>query len=108
MSFLTPQEKKRLSYAHDRRNVYGGNAKASRKAIPLRKQEDRQNDRRTAKQALPLVAALGTEDWLSDDSAENRMAVHTAKKKRDRWRKTPDASLGKVLKQGKPPRALRG
>jgi hypothetical protein len=29
-----PEEKKRLSLKHDRRNVYGENAKASRKGIP--------------------------------------------------------------------------
>lgn len=34
---MTPQEKKSLSYAKDRRNTYGENSKASRKAIPLSK-----------------------------------------------------------------------
>jgi hypothetical protein len=29
----TPQEKKHLSYAKDRRNTYGENSKSSRKAI---------------------------------------------------------------------------
>ncbi|MGC4072351.1 MAG: hypothetical protein QM760_07520 [Nibricoccus sp.] len=105
MSFLTPQEKKRLSYAHDRRNVYRENSKASRKSIPLRKKEDRQGDRRVAKQVLP--AALVSEDLLADDSVENRIAVHQAKKKRTRWRKIPDAPLGAVLKLGKSTLALR-
>lgn len=33
----TPQDKKALSYAKDRRNTYGENDKSSRKAIPARK-----------------------------------------------------------------------
>jgi len=104
-SIHTPQEKKRLSYERDRRNVYRENAKASRKAIPLRKKKDHQNDRRVANQLLPV--ALHTDDLLADDSAENLIADHRAKKKRSRWRKTPDAPLGKVLKYGKSPLALR-
>ena len=96
MSFLTPQDKKRLSYAHDRRNAYGENAKASRKAIPLRKREDRQNDRRVAKQALPV--SLVASDLLADDSAENCIAVHQAEKKRTRWRKTPDVPLRDIVR----------
>lgn len=105
MSFLTPQEKKRLSYAHDRRNIYRENSKASRKAIPLRKKADRRDDRHAATKAVHAV--LPTEDLLSDDSAENRIAAHQAKKKRTKWRKTPDAPLGAVLKHGKSLLALR-
>jgi hypothetical protein len=105
MSFLTPQKKKRLSYAHDRRNVYRENSKASRKSIPLRKQEDRRSDRRVAKQVIPV--ALVAKDLLDDDSLENRIAAHAAKKRRTKWRKTPDAPLGEVLKHGKSIIALR-
>jgi len=34
MNRKTPQQKKAESYANDRRNTYGENDKASRKAIP--------------------------------------------------------------------------
>jgi hypothetical protein len=37
----SPQEKKALSYELDRRNAYGQNDKAARKAIPLRKAMER-------------------------------------------------------------------
>jgi hypothetical protein len=104
-SIHTPQEKKRLSYERDRRNVYGENSKASRKKIPLRKKIERQTDRRVANQLLP--AALNTDDLLADDSAENRIIAHIKKKKRIHWRKTPDAPLGKILKYGKNPLAPR-
>jgi hypothetical protein len=105
MSSLTPQEKKRLSYERDRRNIYRRNAKSSRKAIPLRKQEARQNDRSVAKRVFS--SALVAEELLADDSVENRIALHQAKMKRTRWRKTPDAPLGAVLKHGKCALALR-
>ena len=48
----TPQEKKILSYAKDCRNNYGENDKSSRKAIPRRKQQQRQNERRVLKANL--------------------------------------------------------
>jgi adenine-specific DNA methylase len=97
MSFLTPQKKKELSYKLDRRNDFDGSSKAGRKLVPLRKQLERQNDRRVAKQIIPN--ALIASDLLADDSVENRIAVHEAKKKRTRWRKTRDIPLGEKLSQ---------
>jgi hypothetical protein len=48
----SPQEKKSLSCANDRRNTYRENDKASRKLIPLRKaQESRQGKRRQSLKA---------------------------------------------------------
>ena len=41
----TPQQKKRLSYEHDRRNSYGENQKSSRKNIPKSKQRSHQEER---------------------------------------------------------------
>jgi len=58
---LTPQEKKVLSYAKDCRNVYGENDKSSRKAIPRRKQQQRQNERRVLKANLKKTIE-GTEE----------------------------------------------
>jgi hypothetical protein len=95
MSFLTPQKKKELSYKLDRRSDFDASTKAGRKLVPLRKQSERQNDRRVAKQIIPI--ALVASDLLADDSIENRIAVHEAKKKRTHWRKTRDIPLGEKL-----------
>ena len=92
---LTPQQKKRLSYAKDRRNMYGENSQASRKAIPKRKRQRSRAKRRVAQQILPH--ALHAEDLLSDDSVENRIAATHGK--RQGWRKFPDQALGLVLKR---------
>jgi len=48
----SPQEKKRLSLRKDRRNTYGENSKASRKAIPRHKKAQRRAARRIEKQVL--------------------------------------------------------
>src|SRR4028119_181715 len=53
MERKTPQEKKRLSYAKDRRNTYGENDKSSRKNIRRRKRHPNRSNRRTARQPPP-------------------------------------------------------
>jgi hypothetical protein len=87
MSYKTPQEKKALAYEHDRRNRFGQNAKASRKAIPLRKAKTKRADRKSANQILST--APKTIDLLADDAPENKIAGIQKK----RWRKVPDVSL---------------
>lgn len=70
---LSPQEKKSLSYARDRRNSYGENDKASRKAIPARKAGENRKVRRKATQAIGQVervdeaAAAALESSLKHD-----------------------------------------
>jgi hypothetical protein len=59
----TPQDKKSLSYAKDRRNTYGENDKSSRKAIPARKAGESRKVRRKANQVLTVV------ERLDDDAA---------------------------------------
>lgn len=54
----TPQAKKALSYALDRRNAYRENDKASRKLIPLRKARENRQDRRKIAQALDTLTRL--------------------------------------------------
>jgi hypothetical protein len=103
MTFLTPQDKKRLSYEHDRRNAYGENAKASRKAIPRRKQQGRQAGRRSTKQIIP--AAYVADDLLADNSVENRIASIDGK--RQRWRKSPDIPLRDFVQRQKKRRVVR-
>ena len=89
----TPQEKKALSLSRDRRNAYGENDKASRKAIPRRKASVNRANRHQDQQALDKV--LGIPDEKLDDAAEQRVLGRRRKK----WRKWPDEPLGEVLKR---------
>lgn len=87
-----PQEKKALSYANDRRNVYGENDKASRKAIPARKAGEHRKVRRKAKRSLRVV------EQADDQSA----AVIESSLKHDvervgGWTKSPDAPLSDYI-----------
>jgi hypothetical protein len=80
---LTPQEKKALSYAKDRRNTYGQNDKAARKAIPLNKALCH----RAARRMDRVAVEQGVED------------VPPAPPKAP-WKKSADTPLGAVV-QGK-------
>jgi hypothetical protein len=87
----TPQEKKRLSYAKDRRNTYGENSKASRKGIPLAKARANRADRHAQDKLLSdAVGAAGP-----DDLANAELRVRTVKPRE--WKKSPDEPLGEVL-----------
>ena len=110
---LTPQEKKQLSYDHDRRNSYGENDKSSRKAIRLRKRIVARTYRRATGQQIPKNALAGSAEDL--EAAEGRVLAT----KRPGWRKWPDMPLrefvarqqnGRVLRHGrkKRSRASRG
>ena len=92
MARKTPQEKKRLSLAKDRRNTYGENSKASRKNIPRHKKDQNRVDRRAP--TVALRGARGPRDPQLEDELEAR-----AHRRRGRiaWRKQPDTPLGKVL-----------
>lgn len=48
----SPQEKKSLSYDRDRRDLYGENAKASRRIVPLRKAHLNRAHRKAVTQTL--------------------------------------------------------
>jgi hypothetical protein len=93
MSRKTPQEKKALSYAKDRRNVYGENDKASRKIIPLRKARQNRGFRKTANQVLQKV--IGEIEIERFENIENEMRSL----KRGSWKKVPDAPLGELLQR---------
>jgi len=82
---LTPQEKKVLSYAKDCRNTYGENDKGARKAIPRRKQQQRQNERRVLKANLKK-AVTGEEEVVRE------------RPKIGMWRKVPDEPLASRFK----------
>lgn len=89
---MTPQQKKRLSYARDRRNTYGENNKSSRKNIPLSKAFDIRSERHA--QDCALAKSLLATEVHELEGVENRVR---ATKKRQ-WRKVPDEPLGEVLK----------
>ena len=87
----SPQEKKALSYAKDRRNAYGGNDKSSRKRIPRRKREVNMANRHAAR--LQLDNAIGPVDAERAERAEVRLRSTRGRT----WRKFPDEPLGQVL-----------
>ena len=88
MGRKSPQEKKRLSYAKDRRNEFGENDKSSRKNIPRHKRrvnrENRHRDQRM------LTSARGPLDVERAATAEENLL----KVRPRRWRKWPDSPLG--------------
>jgi hypothetical protein len=86
----TPQEKKRLSYAKDRRNTYGENSKASRKNVPRSKALDIRSERH-AQEVLMSKALHGGDEQLSAIEVK----VRTTKPRQ--WRKSPDTPLGELL-----------
>ena len=87
----TPQEKKKLSYERDRRNVYGNSPHAARKAIPLRKAQRNRANRHLANQELAIQTPASLE--AVGDDLESQLGLKTEKI----WRKDPDAPLGKVV-----------
>jgi len=93
MRRLTPQEKKELSYAKDRRNAYGENDKSSRKNIPLRKRLVNRANRHQEQQLLSGVT--GTPDTDTADVTEQRLLGTRPKS----WRKSPDEPLGERLRK---------
>jgi len=101
LSRKSPQEKKRLSLLKDRRNTYGENSKASRKAIPRHKKSQRRATRRIQKQVL----SAGSHPELDlDEAVSVRLASHQTWV----WKKTPDTPLGEVLAKKLKHRAERG
>ncbi|MER7133432.1 hypothetical protein [Streptosporangium saharense] len=87
----SPQEKKRLSYAKDRRNDYGENDKSSRRNIRRNKQAPHRANRHHDHQILE--AAIGVVDAQTGEDVEARLLV----KRRKAWRKVPDAPLGEIV-----------
>ena len=92
----SPQEKKVLSYAKDRRNGYGENDKSSRKAIRVRKRAPHRANRRRSGQILDAARGAG-------DVAE-RLEGRRPKS----WRKFGDGALGQVVQERLERRAREG
>ena len=100
MGKRTPQEKKRLSYARDRRNVYGEAPHAARKNIPLRKALRNRANRHYANQQLTFEG-VGFDEELADaiESRVRQKAPHE-------WGKWPDAPLCEVVARKSRNRAI--
>jgi len=87
----TPQDKKRLSYAKDRRNDYGESAKSSRRSIARFKARDIRRERHGKNQALQSVLGAGTED----QQVAAEVAARTVKRRLRE--KVPDIPLGEYI-----------
>jgi hypothetical protein len=91
----SPQEKKSASLDHDRRNAYGENDKSSRRNIPKSKQLSNQAERKAANQPLgKLRTAISEADAAA---AELESRARSIEKRRNGFRKSPDASLREVI-----------
>jgi hypothetical protein len=84
----TPQEKKRLSYAKDRRNTFAENSKASRKGIPLHKAREIRAERHS--QNMRLAQSLGVAGVEALEVVENDVRATPPRT----WKKDPDKPLG--------------
>jgi hypothetical protein len=93
----TPQQKKQLSYEHDRRNTHGENQKSSRKNIPRSKQRSHQDERRSVRQTLIATQSVPTEDVV--DETQSQALKKGRIKKLQAFRKSPDRPLGEVVKR---------
>lgn len=91
MTRRTPQEKKALSYAKDRRNNYRANDKASRRLIPLQKARVNRAYRKAVNNILQTAV-------VSNDAREVEiLADKTAAILKSGWMKYPDTPLGEVV-----------
>jgi hypothetical protein len=100
MKKRTPQEKKKLSYKRDRRNVYGEAPHAARKAIPLHKALRNRANRHSANQEINYQGPAPEVDLA--DELESRI-YHRAPQE---WEKYPDAPLGEVVAKKSRKRAI--
>lgn len=100
----TPQEKKRLSYLKDRRNVYGERGANSRYAIRDSKDIIKRQRRHAQNQALKDVG--NSSDVEHAISIENAVLSSPLNKKR--FHKCPDAPLGQVIARKLAYRELKG
>jgi hypothetical protein len=89
----TPQEKKKLSYAKDRRNTVAESKSSARKSIRARRAIENRRYRRA------LNEKLGAE-------FETSVPARAAKLRKSGWKKIADAPLGDVVKDNVQSRAI--
>ena len=92
----SPQEKKALSYAKDRRNDFGENDKSSRRNIRRNKRTPNRSDRHRAHQILTGATGPTTVDDVVE-RAETRLSAKKSMWMTKRWRKWRDAALGEFV-----------
>ena len=95
MARRSPQEKKALSYAKDRRNNYGENDKSSRKNIRRNKRVPNRADRHRERQVLS--AATGAVVAELGEQAEAKLLARKSAWITKRWRKWRDAPLAEIV-----------
>ena len=88
MSEKSPQQKKQLSYEHDRRNGYGENSTSSRTNIPRRKRGVNQANRHAHKQLLSAI---------DPETSEPRPGSGPVVRRPKTWRKVADIALGDMV-----------
>lgn len=91
----SPQEKKALSYAKDRRNDYGENDKSSRKNIRRSKRIPNRADRRRGHQILSAVH--GPVEPKTAECAETDLRGTKSMWVKRGWRKRPDIPLREMV-----------
>jgi len=91
----SPQEKKALSYAKDRRNDYGENDKSSRKNIHRNKRIPNRADRHREHQVL--TGATGPVAGETAELVEDRLLAKKSMWFTKRWRKWRDAPLMDIV-----------
>jgi hypothetical protein len=96
-SAKSPQEKKQLSLERDRRNVYGENAKSSRKNIPKSKRLSQRAARKAAN--TPLQAIKGGVREEEAIAAELASRTKQIERRGNAFVKQPDLPLGVVLRR---------
>ena len=98
----TPQDKKALSYAKDRRACYGESNKGPRKIIPRRKASENRSNRHKVAQSLSDIPRL--------DEAAAAVVESSARHDVNRaggWRKSPDIPLAQHVERQDQRRLLR-
>jgi hypothetical protein len=98
MTRRSPQEKKALSYARDRRNDYGENDKSSRKNVRRNKRTPVRADRRREHQMLAFAAGVAADMDLAE-SAEITLLCKKSMWFTKPWRKRPDAPLVVIVER---------
>jgi hypothetical protein len=91
------KEKKALSLKRDRRNIYGENPQASRKGIRRGKQRSHMEERRSAGKILSHLRERAEESDAIEADVLTKTAIVRSKHKA--FKKTPDKSLGEVVKR---------
>jgi len=100
-----PKEKKRLSLARDRRNVWREDTGGTRRGIPRGKRRQHKQERHDAAQILGHLDGQVDEDRASQ--AELDVKVATAVSRGRGFKKCPDQPLGITLERKMAKRSVK-